>query len=102
MTDLGLYVRAALAADLPFIQRMLHEAANRPGEDAPRPRARRMVRPLCETVRTFGTWPVARAISLSRSDRLNMPELLSGLLTAATTRASNIAAALSITSRWPR
>ena len=35
MTDLGLYVRAALADDLPFIQRMLYEAANRPGEDWP-------------------------------------------------------------------
>ncbi len=35
MTDLDLHVRAALSDDLPFIQRMLYEAANRPGEDWP-------------------------------------------------------------------
>jgi GNAT superfamily N-acetyltransferase len=35
VTDLGLHVRAALADDLLFIQRMLYEAANRPGEDWP-------------------------------------------------------------------
>ncbi|HTT88215.1 MAG TPA: GNAT family N-acetyltransferase [Acidimicrobiales bacterium] len=35
MTDPGLHLRAALADDLPFIQRMLYEATNRPGEDWP-------------------------------------------------------------------
>ena len=35
MTDRSLHIRAALTDDLPFIQRMLYEAANRPGEDWP-------------------------------------------------------------------
>ena len=35
VTDMGLHIRAALVDDLPFIQRMLYEAANRPGEDWP-------------------------------------------------------------------
>ncbi len=35
LTDLGLHVRAALVDNLSFIQRMLYEAANRPGEHWP-------------------------------------------------------------------